>query len=89
MYAGCGEWVPTDLYDSLCMGRTRPTIFIKRIASCIITDAILKKSSVTGKLSNAHNSKTQVKPALDQLQLQAVFGIVILLRYGRSSTPST
>lgn len=49
------------------------TRFIENLALIIFTEEVLKSSSITGKASNAHRSK-KVKPALDAIKLNAIYG---------------
>ena len=44
-----------------------------KLVQLVFTNELLMKSSVTGKASNARKGK-EIKPALDEIKLNAVFG---------------
>lgn len=63
-------------YDQLRLRRKlTPPIFIANVAVLIFTDEVMRKSSVTGTISNAHKKKgVTEKPHLSTEGLEAVHG---------------
>lgn len=75
VHVGKGQWIASNQWN-YCFGLLNPTTFIRELARVLFGLDTLKKSSVTGRVSNRNARQNPGKKweILDPIKLEAIRG---------------